>query len=49
MKHAIAIIFSAAALSGCMTTPTSIVNTPMSARPLNAEQLAAKPNNGAIY
>ena len=36
-------------LSGCMTTPTSIVSQPMTARPLNSEQLAAKPSNGAIY
>ena len=51
MKHAFSAfsIVAVAALSGCMTTPTSIVSTPMSARPLNAEQLAAKPNNGAIY
>ena len=49
MKHAISIITIAAALGGCMSTPTSIVSMPMSARPLNSEQLAAKPNNGAIY
>ena len=36
-------------LTGCMTTPTSIVSQPMTARPLNSEQLAAKPSNGAIY
>jgi flagellar L-ring protein precursor FlgH len=40
---------AAALLAGCMTTPTSIVSMPMSARPLNSEQLAARPNNGAIY
>ena len=52
MKSAItvsSIAFIVASLSGCMTTPTSIVSQPMSARPLNSEQLAAKPSNGAIY
>ncbi|HEX8407003.1 MAG TPA: flagellar basal body L-ring protein FlgH [Duganella sp.] len=52
MKSAITVITAAVAavtLGGCMTTPTSIVNQPMSARPLNSEQLAAKPSNGAIY
>ena len=37
------------ALTACTSTPTSIVSAPMSARPLNSEQLAARPSNGAIY
>ena len=51
MKHAFSALSIAAAalLSGCMSTPTSIVSMPLSARPLGSEQLAAKPNNGAIY
>ncbi|WP_373988517.1 flagellar basal body L-ring protein FlgH [Duganella sp. BuS-21] len=36
-------------LSACQTAPTSIVHSPMSARPLTSEQLQAVPNNGAIY
>jgi flagellar L-ring protein precursor FlgH len=36
-------------LGGCMSTPTSIVTMPMSARPLTSEQLQAAPSNGAIY
>lgn len=49
MKYAITIVVAAAALSGCMTTPTSIVQMPMSARPLTSERLQAAPSNGAIY
>ena len=49
MKHAITIVAVALALSGCMSTPTSIVTMPMSARPLTTEQMQAVPNNGAIY
>jgi flagellar L-ring protein precursor FlgH len=52
MKYVLASITSvtcALLLGGCMTTPTSIVQMPMSARPLNTEQLAAAPSNGAIY
>src|SRR5471030_2379243 len=49
MKYAITIVAAAAALSGCMTTPTSIVQMPMSARPLTSAQLQAAPTNGAIY
>jgi flagellar L-ring protein precursor FlgH len=52
MKHAITIVaatLAALALTGCMSTPTSIVSMPMTARPLNTEQLQAAPSNGAIY
>jgi flagellar L-ring protein precursor FlgH len=52
MKHLITIVaatLAAVTLSGCMSTPTSIVTMPMSARPLTSEQLQAVPNNGAIY
>jgi flagellar L-ring protein precursor FlgH len=52
MKHVITIVACALAtvtLSGCMSTPTSIVTMPMSARPLTSEQLQAAPSNGAIY
>ena len=49
MKYAISIVAAALVLSGCMSTPTSIVTMPMSARPLTTEQMQAVPNNGAIY
>ena len=52
MKNAIATAVALSALfllGGCMTTPTSIVTMPMSARPLTSEQLQAVPSNGAIY
>jgi len=49
MKHAIAIAAAALLLSACQTTPTSIVTSPMTARPLTTEQMQATPNNGAIY
>jgi flagellar L-ring protein precursor FlgH len=52
MKSAITIVAAALAglvLSGCMSTPTSIVTMPMSARPLTTEQQQAVQNNGAIY
>ncbi|NRR30071.1 flagellar basal body L-ring protein FlgH [Oxalobacteraceae bacterium] len=41
------LILSALALTACSTVPSSIVQTPMSARPLTVEQPA--PTNGAIY
>ncbi|TFW25035.1 flagellar basal body L-ring protein FlgH [Duganella callida] len=49
MKHAISIVTAAVLLSACQATPTSIVNSPMTARPLTTEQMQAQPNNGAIY
>lgn len=53
MKHAIttsvASLVAVLGLSGCMSTPTSIVTMPMTARPLTSEQLQAAPSNGAIY
>ena len=49
MKYAITILAAACALTCCMSTPTSIVTMPMTARPLNTEQLQAAPSNGAIY
>lgn len=49
MKYAITIVAAVAVLSGCASTPSSIVNSPKSARPLTSEQLQAVPNNGAIY
>ena len=48
MKYATTIVASAFALSGCMSTPTSIVTMPMSARPLTSDQLQAASSNGAI-
>lgn len=39
-----------ALLAGCANvTPTSIVDTPRTARPLTSEQLQARPTSGAIY
>jgi flagellar L-ring protein precursor FlgH len=49
MKHAITLAAVAALLCGCQATPTSIVSSPKTARPLTSEQLQAGPNNGAIY
>jgi flagellar L-ring protein precursor FlgH len=52
MKLATTFIAAALAgltLSGCMSTPTSIVTMPMSARPLTSEQQQAVPTSGAIY
>lgn len=49
MKIVITIAASALMLSGCMSTPTSIVTMPMSARPLTSEQQQATPTSGAIY
>jgi flagellar L-ring protein precursor FlgH len=52
MKYAltiVTIVTAAAVLSGCATTPSSIVAAPKTARPLTSEQLQAVPNNGAIY
>ncbi|GJI95803.1 flagellar L-ring protein [Duganella caerulea] len=49
MKYAITTVAAAIGLSGCMTTPTSIVQMPMTARPLTSEQLQTAPSNGAIY
>jgi flagellar L-ring protein precursor FlgH len=49
VRASITSVTCALLLNGCMTTPTSIVQMPMSARPLNTEQLAAAPSNGAIY
>ncbi|HJV02932.1 MAG TPA: flagellar basal body L-ring protein FlgH [Burkholderiaceae bacterium] len=43
----LALIAGAAALAGCTAIPTTIVQTPLTARPLASEQMAA--NNGAIY
>lgn len=43
----LALIASLAALAGCTAIPTTIVQTPLTARPLASEQMAA--NNGAIY
>ncbi|MYM30597.1 flagellar biosynthesis protein FlgH [Duganella sp. CY15W] len=48
MKHAIPLL-AAVLLSACAATPTSIVSTPMTARPLTTEQMQAAPNNGGIY
>lgn len=48
MKYAIPLV-AAALLSACASTPTTIVNAPMTARPLTTEQMQAVPNNGAIY
>jgi flagellar L-ring protein precursor FlgH len=36
-------------LSACATTPTSIVQMPLTARPLTSAQMQAAPNSGAIY
>ncbi|MBV7536900.1 flagellar basal body L-ring protein FlgH [Duganella sp. sic0402] len=49
MKYALTIAAVAAVLSGCAATPSSIVNSPKTARPLTSEQMQAVPNNGAIY
>ncbi|MBA5605522.1 flagellar basal body L-ring protein FlgH [Duganella sp. FT3S] len=43
----LAVMLSAAALAGCTAIPTTIVQTPLTSRPLAAEQTVA--NNGAIY
>jgi flagellar L-ring protein precursor FlgH len=45
----VAVALAGFVLSGCMSTPTSIVTMPMSARPLTSEQQQAVPSNGAIY
>ncbi|MHA4867416.1 flagellar basal body L-ring protein FlgH [Duganella sp. PWIR1] len=49
MKSFTIILAATVLLSACQTAPTSIVNSPMTARPLTSEQLQAVPNNGAIY
>ncbi len=48
MKHALTLA-AIVLLSACSATPTSIVSSPMTARPLTTEQMQAVPNNGAIY
>jgi flagellar L-ring protein precursor FlgH len=47
MRTQLALLSACAALAACSSTPTSIVQQPMSARPLAAAQAPA--NNGAIY
>lgn len=47
LKPALALALVATALGGCTAIPTTIVQTPLTSRPLAAEQPLA--NNGAIY
>jgi len=42
-------ILAALGLSACVATPTSIVQMPMTARPLTSAQMQAAPSSGAIY
>ena len=51
MKFATFAVFAIATmLSGCASvTPTSIVDSPRTARPLTTEQMQVKPTSGAIY
>lgn len=49
MKTSLSIFLAALALSGCAATPTSIVQMPMTARPLASVQRQAAPSSGAIY
>ena len=51
MKIATFAVFAIATmLSGCASvTPTSIVDSPRTARPLTTEQMQVKPTSGAIY
>ncbi|KQQ33440.1 flagellar biosynthesis protein FlgH [Duganella sp. Leaf126] len=51
MKSASLVLLTVAvAAAGCANvTPTSIVDTPRTARPLTTEQMQVKPTSGAIY
>ena len=44
-----AIAAAALLLGGCAATPTTIVQMPLTARPLTSAQAQAAPSNGAIY
>ncbi|MYM38435.1 flagellar basal body L-ring protein FlgH [Duganella qianjiadongensis] len=49
ISHPLLILAVALGLSACASTPTSIVQMPLTARPLTSAQMQAAPNSGAIY